>query len=282
MSGFPLGVNTISDTWTVPLEQSLLRLSKLGYRQFDVMVSPAHLDIETLTPADYRRIRSLLDAEGIAIHALTAQSLDHNLASPRDEIRAMTIGFKKKLLNVAYELGAKGVVTVSGRYNSLNAPPRAQLEGWLRGSLEVVVAYAERVGVDIFLENIPMGVLPTAREMIQWVDEIGSPALGVCYDVANAHYIGEDLAEGIQLVAPHLRLVHLSDTSRTAWKHDPIGTGTVDFAAAGNALKAIGYQGLSVVEILAADPDPATLAAHEVLTGLGWAERATRAPALAG
>lgn len=270
MAQLPLGVNTISDTWTVPLEESLIRLSKMGFRQFDVMVSPAHIDIENMTARDYARIRRLLDAEGLTIHALTAQSLDHNLASPREEIREMTVGFNKKLLDACYELGAQGFVSVSGRYNSLNAPPRAQLEGWLRGSLEKTVRYAERAGVKVFLENVPMGVLPDARSMVQWVEEIASPALTICYDLANAHFINEDLTEALPLVVPYLDMLHMSDTGQQAWRHDPIGAGTVDFAAAAAALEKAGYTGLSIVEILNPNPDVVVAEALEKLAPLGW------------
>lgn len=270
MTQLPLGVNTISDTWTVPLEDSLIRLSKMGFRQFDVMVSPAHLDIYNMTPRDYARIRKLLADEGLVIHALTAQSLDHNLASPREEIRAMTVAFNKSLLNACYELGAQGFVSVSGRYNALNAPPRAQLEGWLRGGLEQTVRYAERVGVKVFLENVPMGVLPDARSMVAWVKDFASPALTLCYDLANAHFIHEDLAEAIPLVVPYLDMLHMSDTGQQAWKHDPIGSGSVDFRLAAAALKQAGYKGLSIVEILSPDPDAVVAEALEKLAPLGW------------
>lgn len=271
MTSLSLGVNTISDTWTIPLEETLVRLAGLGFRQFDVMVSPAHLDIENMTARDYARIRRLLEAEGLTIHALTAQSLDHNLASPREEIREMTVGFNKKLLNAAYELGAQGFVSVSGRYNALNSPPKAQLEGWLRGSLEKTVAYAEKAGTKVFLENVPMGVLPDAASIVKWVEDFSSPALTICYDLANAHFIGEEPAEALPLVVPYLDILHMSDTGRSAWKHDPIGTGTVDFETAAKTLVETGYKGLSIVEILSPEPDIAVRDAMERLKPLGWA-----------
>lgn len=270
MTQFALGVNTISDTWTIPLEESLIRLSKMGFSQFDVMVSPAHIDIRTMTARDYARIRKLLDDEGLTIHALTAQSLDHNLASPRQEIRDMTVEFNKTLLDACYQLGAKGFVSVSGRYNSLNAPPREQLEGWLRGSLEQTVRYAERAGVKVFLENIPMGVLPDAQSMVKWVEDFNSPALGICYDLANAHFINEDLATAIALVVPYLDMLHMSDTTQTAWRHDPIGTGTVDFTAAAQALATAGYKGVSIVEILDPNSDVVIREALKKLAPFGW------------
>jgi deoxyribonuclease-4 len=123
----------------------------------------------------------------------------------------------------------------------------------------------------VFLENIPMGVLPDAKSMVKWVEEFASPALTICYDLANAHFINEDLSEAIPLVVPYLDILHMSDTGKGAWKHDPIGTGSVDFVAAAPALASSEYQGLSVVEILSSDPDTAIRDALQKLEPLGWA-----------
>lgn len=270
MSHFPLAINTISDTWHIPMEDSLKRLASLGYRTFDVMVSPTHLDTERMTPAELSRLRRLLETHDLHIFALTAQSLDHNLASPREEIRAMSIAFKRSLIDIAYHLGITGIVTVSGRYNPLNAPPREQLEGWLRSSLEALLPYAEAHGVKLLLENIPMGVLPRAEDMLAWADDFDSPALTLCYDVANGHFIGEDLAAALHLCAPRLDHLHLSDTTRQAWRHDPLGHGTVDFAAVGQALASIDYRGMSALEILHPQADPLIQQAHRTLAKLGW------------
>ena len=43
------------------------------------------------------------------------------------------------------------------------------------------------------------------------------------YDIANAHFIGEDTNAGLRQVQSRLGIVHLSDTGRQAWRHDPVG-----------------------------------------------------------
>lgn len=273
MSRFPIAINTISDTWHMPMEQSLLRLANLNYRVFDVMVSPAHLDTQNMTPARLKQLRRFLDDHELQVFALTAQSLDHNLASPREEIRAMSIAFKKTLIDIAYGLGTTGIVTVSGRYNPLNAPPLGQLQDWLRDSLEQLLPYAEAHGIKLMLENIPMGVLPRAADMMAWADDFNSPSLSICYDVANGHFINEDVAAAIALCAPRLDHVHLSDTTNKIWRHDPLGKGDVDFEKVAQALHEIKYQGMSALEILHADADPLVLLGHEYLANLGWEQQ---------
>lgn len=246
------------------------RLAKLGYRQFDVMVSPAHFKTEDLTPVDFRRLRKFLSDEGIAICAFTTQSLDHNPASPRAEIRTMTLQYQKSMLKVAAELDVPGILIISGRYNSLIPSPRAQMEGWLRQSLEELVLHAERVGVKIFLENAPNGVLPTAELLMNLMREIDSEALTICYDVANGHFIKEDLGKAIRLVAPKLGLIHLNDTTQDIYSHSPIGTGTADYLAVAEAVRDIDYKGMSVIEIISPNSDEKIVANHRFLETLGW------------
>jgi deoxyribonuclease-4 len=55
----------------------------------------------------------------------------------------------------------------------------------------------------------------------------------VIYDVANAVAINGDPVAGLETLWPRLGIVHLSDSPKGQWRHDPIGTGAVDFAAIG-------------------------------------------------
>lgn len=67
------------------------------------------------------------------------------------------------------------------------------------------------------------------------------------YDVANAVAINGDPVAGLETLWPRLGIVYLSDSPKGQWRHDPIGTGAVDFAAigaflcAGRASKVLSY-----------------------------------------
>ena len=47
--------------------------------------------------------------------------------------------------------------------------------------------------------------------------------------------------------------VHLSDATRTSWKHDRAGLGTVRFDLIKAALAEIGFGGIAIVEVISAD-----------------------------
>ena len=67
-----------------------------------------------------------------------------------------------------------------------------------------------------------------------------------------------------------MELVHLSDTGRVSWRHDPIGTGEIDFVAIFKTLGDIAFNGLSVMEIVSLAPDRDLQDSWDKLVACGW------------
>jgi sugar phosphate isomerase/epimerase len=67
-----------------------------------------------------------------------------------------------------------------------------------------------------------------------------------------------------------LALVHLSDTGRQVYRHDPVGLGTVPFADVPPALAAVGYKAKPMLEIISRDPDRDIIASAGKLALLGF------------
>lgn len=88
-----------------------------------------------------------------------------------------------------------------------------------------------RAGIPIIPENHPQGLLASAADIVRFLDDEGYADMPVIYDVANAVAIGEDPVEGLRTLWPRLGIVHLSDSPKGQWRHDPIGSGEIDFAA---------------------------------------------------
>ena len=65
--------------------------------------------------------------------------------------------------------------------------------------------------------------------------------------------------------------MHLSDTGRQAYRHDPVGLGTVPFAEVPRALAAVGYTARPMLEIISRDPDRDIIASAGKLAVLGFA-----------
>ena len=64
--------------------------------------------------------------------------------------------------------------------------------------------------------------------------------------------------------------MHLSDTPREVYRHDPIGGGAVDFAALPPVLDEVGYRSPAALELITLDPDRDIPDSVDRLVALGW------------
>ncbi|WP_233809456.1 sugar phosphate isomerase/epimerase family protein [Paraburkholderia sp. HP33-1] len=267
----PLGVNTYGYIWSTPAQQCVLRLGELGYREFELVLNPPHLALEEFPSGERAKLRSTMAAVGLSVRSLNVPSLDHNLASPMRRMRRYSIDLFLDAIDLAADLGATDLVVVPGRMSPLFAPLPAQRDAWMRESLDALLPHAQRRGVTLALENVPFASFPDAHTLGAFVSSYGSDSLGVCYDVANAHFIGESPGAGLRQLGELVRLVHLSDTRRDAWRHDEVGLGDVPFAQVHDALTDIHFEGACMLEIIAAAPEGAILRSHRALTAFGFA-----------
>ena len=266
----PVGVNTMSFMWRGPARAALETLAREGYRRFEVIACPGHFDPMMDRAEAVAFARFLRDA-GLVVETVNMPSLDVNLASASPQMRDYSVRLYERLIGIAETIGARGVITVTGRVNPLIQPARRDLEGWFGEGFERVLRAAQPTGVRLLLENIPMGVYPRGDQLVAFAESVGSSAVGICYDIANAHFIGEDATAGLRQVAPRLDIVHLSDTGRQVWRHDPVGQGGCDFAGFGAALEKLGYANTSMMEIVADPPVEHIVASHRRLAQWGWA-----------
>lgn len=138
------------------------------------------------------------------------------------------------------------------------------------GAIGQCVRRAEERGVTIVLENIPSLFLDRTPDLVRLCDDLASSRCRIVYDVANS-FLVEDLVAGLDVVAPYLAYVHLSDTPRKPWLHAPVRTGAVDFAAFTRRLAELDYTGPTTLEIIhPADPDAGLAESARALAPLGW------------
>ena len=246
-------LNTYGYIWSHPVETFIDTFSKAGYSQFELMVQPGHLD-NVLSSKQVETVRAMLASGEVTACSLNMPTLDTNMISAFPEMRAYTISVLKRNIILAAHLRIPAVVTGPGRLNPLSPAPLQLVRDWLDQAFDSICPVARENGVTLAVENLPMAALPLAEDILQFVTRRNDPCLGICYDVANAHYAGEDPADGLRTLAGRLSLVHFSDTTRQAWRHDAVGQGDVKFGRAREALDEIGYSGPLVLEIIGGDP----------------------------
>lgn len=237
------------------------------------MVNPPHLWPAAMGLAARKRIAKTLEQRKLRVLSLAPQMLDLNLVSPAEEVRAYTRQHYIDCIRLAGEWETPYVVLVPGKTHPLLPLPSDLRDRWFNDAVLELDRVAELEGVRLTLENVPSSYLPHAQDVLSRLESIGNDRIGITYDVANAVFAGEDPAIGLEIVAPRLEFVHLSDTGLKSWAHSTIRTGVVDFAATAKALDKMDFRGPSTLEVISQNPDHDIAASHDALSALGWNER---------
>jgi L-ribulose-5-phosphate 3-epimerase len=272
---FPFAINTYSHTASHSVQDCLRHLAGQGYTDFELMIYPGHLWPSETDAATRRALRARVGGEGLRIASLNMPNIDMNIAAAAEEMRRHTLGLLHAILALAGDLEVPGVVVGPGKANPLMPAPREQLIGHFFRALDELAPHAERVGTQLYVENMPFAFLPDAESLMAALERYGDEKIAVIYDVANAVFIGEDPGTGLRRVQDRLKLVHLSDTPREVYRHSAVGEGVVPFADIPPLLGEVGYRDLPMLEIVADDPDRAIRASVERLFALGWPRTAS-------
>jgi sugar phosphate isomerase/epimerase len=100
-----------------------------------------------------------------------------------------------------------------------------------------------------------------ADAILRFLDLVGVPTVGVCYDLGNTTAAGHVPAREIPVLGPVLWHVHAKDKDATG-ANVRFGTGLVDFDAALGVLADLGYDGRVTMEATRGDDPVVTAAAH--------------------
>lgn len=271
MSGLADGfaINTYSYTQTMTAAGCLRHLARLGARDIELMIFPGHLWIDA-DRHELAEIRRIVTEEGLKLTSLNTTNVDLNIAGAAAEMRAYSLDMVEAFVRLAGELEAPGFILGPGKPNPLLPLPFENLRGHFFAALDRLLPVAQESGVELWAENMPFAFLPDLPRLRQVLDDYGASGIGICYDVANAHFIGEDPAAGLAGVGGRLKLVHISDTGRQVYRHDAIGRGDIDFAAVGQALTVSGHAKAPVLEIISSQPDADFAAARNALLQRGY------------
>ncbi len=263
------GINTYSYTFNWTAADCIRHLADQGYTGVELMLYPGHLwpDLDVSGRRDLRRVAEQCR---VRIISLNMPNVDVNVAGASQEMRDYSLGLLAQFVRLAGELGAPGIVIGPGKANPLFPAPRDLLLGHFYRALDRLAPIAEASGTRLLVENMPFAFLPEADSVMGALAEYGNDRIGVIYDVANGHFIGENPLEGLRRVRDRLALVHFSDTNRSVYKHDPVGMGDVPFAGVPPVLAEIGYQEMPMLEVISCSPDADLRDSAQRLAAFGY------------
>ncbi|MDR3034291.1 MAG: sugar phosphate isomerase/epimerase [Kitasatospora sp.] len=249
------GTNGLTD---LRLDDALALLADLGYDGVGLTLDHMHLD--PLAPdlaARTGRLARRLERLGLraAVETGARYVLDPRrkhgptLLDADPAARAARTALLLTAVRVGAELGASAVHCFSGVLPPGTDPDTGRQR--LAAALGPVLAAAGRAGVPLALEPEPGQLVETLADFHRLRTALGDPPeLGLTLDVGHCQCLEEDSpADCVRAAAPWLRHVQIEDMRRGVHEHLPFGEGEIDFPPVLAALDAVGYRGLTVVEL---------------------------------
>lgn len=270
-------INTYSFTILGGIEPCLETLSDAGFTAIELMTHPGHCWPTELDGAGRRGIAAALRRTGIEVASISQPNIDLNLTASAPEMREHSLTRLLQLIALGADLGAPAVQVGAGKISPLLPDPPEEVRGRLFAALDTLVEAGRKGGVRVLLENMPVSFLAKCSDLRATIDDYGSDAIGMTYDVANAEFVRDDHNAAIATCGDLLEMVHVSDTGHREYRHDPVGQGVVDFVAVGEALGGSPWRGRPVIEVIgrSADPLAEIVTSIDRLESMDWLGRST-------
>jgi sugar phosphate isomerase/epimerase len=263
------------------IEETIRRIAALGYEGLELLADVPHAWPAGLLEEQKEAIRQSLARHGLAIANLNAFMMNA-VADPRQpywhpswiepdpHYRAIRREHTRRALVLAAELGAPSIQTEPGG-------PLAQGQSWADAlrrfydELMPCVELAEERRVLLLVEPEPGLLIERFEQYLELADRVGSPWLGLNFDIGHAYCVGEDPQKWITRMAAHTKHYHIEDIAASRiHKHLIPGHGSIDLGATLGEIGKSGYNGWVTVELYpyVENPDQAGREAKEFLEGL--------------
>lgn len=239
-----------------PSEKALEICRQAGFRYVDMSIGPFwNFEGSPIYKDGWEKwadeLKQTADSKGIRM--LQAHSYNQNPCLGEADRTA----FNHHLMYVAQRLGIEWMVFHPGTMHG-EVTRKASLDSNVEWFLRMQDT-AEKTGVKIALENVfdwvdgkitrLFGVYPD--DLLELIERIGHPDIGVCWDTGHAHLPGLDQYKAITLLGDKLKVTHIHDNrGRLNYDlHVPPFYGSVDWQAVMTGLRDIHYQGTFNFEI---------------------------------
>jgi sugar phosphate isomerase/epimerase len=249
------------------IEETISRIAALGYAGMELLADVPHAWPAGLLDERKRAIRQCLNQHRLAISNIN-RFMMNAVADPRQpywhpswiepdpHYRAIRREHTKRALRLAKELGAASIQTEPGG-------PLAEGEFWHSAAdvfyeeLMPCVELAEQLGVFLLIEPEPGLMIETFEQYLEFVGRVGSPQVGLNFDIGHAFCMGQEPQEWIARMAPHTKHYHIEDIAATRrHAHLVPGQGAIDFPAVLREIAKSDYQGWITVELYPYIDDP--------------------------
>lgn len=248
---------------TRPPQEAMDEAKAAGFAGIELAVAPTGVLTPQSDEGTCVSYRKAAEQRGLALQTLASgMSWGCSPTSPDAATRKRSIELHRSALQRAAWLGAKAMLFVPGAvkvpWDAGYAPVKYdQAVTWAREAVGELGETAEKVGVDLCVENVWNGLFYSPLELAAFVDQFKSPRIGVYFDVGNVLGYHQHPPHWIEILGPRIRRVHIKDFKTAVGGMAgfcDLLEGDVPWRESMQALRAIGYDKTVVAEMLPPAP----------------------------
>ncbi len=271
MSGFKIGV--LADSFRLPVRDGLRKAAEVGAEGVQVYAVAGEMAPENMDSGARKDFKGFCAELGLEIAALCGDLGGHGFQAAEEN--ADRVERSKRIVDLAVDLGTSVVTTHIGLVPENTS---SQTYAAMRDACRELGEYAKGVGVTFAIETGP----ETAVCLKSFLDDVGSPGIGVNMDPANlVMVVADDPVEAVRTFKGYIVHTHAKDGVRfkpcdpkqvydafaeggvegldmgKLFEEVPLGKGGVEWDAYLAALRETGFSGFLTIEREVGD-DPAT------------------------
>ncbi|NHF58952.1 sugar phosphate isomerase/epimerase [Flavobacteriaceae bacterium TP-CH-4] len=225
-----------------PLEETVRRISNLGYTKLEIQGAPEMYDTE--------EVKRLLDSYGVSCWGTVTLMLEDRNMLARDKTqREKSVQYVLDLAKMVKELGGSVISLVPATVGKTVPDGRPEEEWqWAIEGIRKVYAYTEAEGLLIGIEPInrfETYFINRADQALALAEAVG-PNCGVCLDTFHMNLEEDDLCAAIRRAKGRLVNFHVADNNRMA-----PGMGKLNWKKITDTLREIDYDSVLSVEFCA-------------------------------
>lgn len=236
--------------WTHDWEAEFLpfvpKVKGLGFDQLEVHAN----GIVEMSPRARQELAAAARDQGLTLSYGIGLAPEKDVSSPDERVRQAGLAHMRKAIEAIGEMGGG---SMGGTVHSCwpqtlprgYADKRPFLEQSLK-SIRELVKIAEDHRVTLLVEVInrfEQFLLNTAAEAVAYVDQVGSPALGILLDTFHLNIEEDSIGGAIRHAGKRMKQLHLGETNRK-----PPGMGRMPWGEIRQALDDVGFDGSLVME----------------------------------
>ena len=250
---------------TRPVEEAMREAKAAGFDGIELAIGTAGVLSTDTDQATCESYRKAAEKVGIAMKTVaTGITWGTSPTSPDAATRKKSIELHAAALQRAAWLGVDSMLMVPGAVTipwepSYGPVKYDQAVAWAKEAGKQLAGVAEKVGVDLCLENVWNGMFYSPLEFAAFIDSIGSPRVGAYFDVGNVLGYHQHPPHWIEILGPRIRRVHIKDFKKEVGNLSgfcDLLAGDVPWKATMDALRSVGYDKTLVAEMM---PPDATL-----------------------